>query len=99
MLRAEGLAIPTWILLPLAIAAVLAIFLTTPTGQRLASTLGLPLPSRKGPSKEDRDFLLRACGGERAEVARRLDAEREKFPDLGTTEIHRRAIRTYMNSR
>jgi len=85
--------------LPIAIAAVLAIFLTTPAGRRFAIKLGVPLPFAGGPSKSDRDFLLRACGGDRRELAKWLDHERVRFPDLDEADIHRRAIRTYMNSR
>jgi hypothetical protein len=97
--RAEARNIPTWLVVPIAVLAVIAIYLTTPSGQRLAGVLGVPVPFGKGPAREDRDYLLRACGGDRREMARRLAMERARFPDLGEAEIHRRAIRTYMNDR
>lgn len=75
-----------------------AIFLTTDAGRRIGQRLGLRGAfGGDGPSREDRDFLLRACGGDRREVARRLAAERARFPDMSEAQIHRRAIRTLMN--
>lgn len=91
--------IPTWILLPIVVAAVGAIFLTTPLGKRLAGRVGLPLPFAGSVDPESRAYLLRACGGDRREMARRLDAERERFPELDEAAIHRRAIRAVVTER
>jgi hypothetical protein len=98
-LGSEARLIPTWLVLPIAIAAVLAIFLTTPAGRRMWTALGLSRPFGRGPSKQDLDFLMHACGGDRRELARRLEHERARFPDLDEVDIHRRAIRTYLNAR
>ena len=78
---------------------VVAIFLTTDTGKKLLETVGLYSLIKSGPAKEDREFLLRVCGGDPREVARRLEAERQRNPTLDSPQIYRRAIRTYMNDR
>jgi len=85
-----------------AAAAIVFILLTMPAGRKVAERLGLPQlgAARAGRvPKEDRDYLLRVCGGDAAEVERRLTAERERFSDLSEPEIYRRAIRTHMQSR
>ncbi len=82
--------------------AVLFVVWTMPVGKRIAARLGVPRfgAKRAGrPRSEDRDYLLRACGGDLAEVERRLAAERERFSDLGEADIYRRAIRKVMQSR
>ena len=48
---------------------------------------------------DDVRYLLEACGGDRREVERRLDAERERLPDLTEAEHYRRAIRKVMAER
>ena len=84
------------------VLAILFIIWTMPVGARIAARLGAPQfgAMRSGrPSSEDRDYLLRACGGDEAEVERRLAAERERFSDLGEAAIYRRAIRKVMRNR
>jgi len=78
---------------------VVAIFLTTDAGKKLLETLGLHSLSSSAPPKEDREFLLRVCGGDPREVARRLDVERQRNPTLDTAQLYRRAIRSHMNDR
>ena len=83
------------------VLAILFIIWTMPVGARIAERLGAPRfgAIRSGrPSPEDRDYLLWACGGDEAEVERRLAAERERFSDLGEADIYRRAIRKVMRS-
>lgn len=79
--------------------AVLAIYGTTDSGQRLIRRLGLRRYQQGAAPDEDRDFLLRACGGSGAEVESRLSAERMRSPDSNEAQLYRRAIRTYMNAR
>lgn len=90
---------PTWLMMAIAVLAVLAIFATTPAGQRISAGLGLDALSKDWPPKEDRDFLLRACSDDRAEMERRLGDERSRNSALTEAQVYRRAIRTYMNSR
>jgi hypothetical protein len=90
---------PSWILLPLAIAGVLAIFLTMPLGQRLAAALGIRVKRPGNVPAEDRDYLLRVCGEDAREVERRLSAERARNASLSVPEQYRKAIRTYLNER
>ena len=74
-------------------AAVLAIFATTTPGRRLVAKLGLRGPVAGGAPGEDVEFLLQRCRGDAAEVARRVAAERERFPALTEADHYRRAIR------
>jgi hypothetical protein len=90
---------PPWIVLPLAIAGVLAIFLTTPLGRRLMAALGIHGKLVDRVPAEDRDFLLRVCGGDPVEVERRLAAARGANARLDLAQQYRKAIRSYMNSR
>ena len=89
---------PAWLVLILAVLAVTAVFFTTPAGERMRRSLGIPGIAKGSASREDRAFLLRICGGDRAEMERRLEAERRRFPALSDSDIHRRAIRTSMQS-
>lgn len=86
----------------LAIAAIVYILFTMPIGRRVAERLRFPAassaPAGRAP-KEDREYLLRVCGGDAAEVERRLAAEKERFPELNERAIYRRAIRTYMKNK
>ena len=43
--------------------------------------------------REDHDYLLRACGGDEEELARRLEAELRRNPHQSEAELYRRAIR------
>ena len=75
------------------LAAVVAIFATTPLGKRLAVGIGLRDHVAGAAPSGDVEFLLERCGGDRAEALRRVAAERERFPALGEAEHYRRAIR------
>ncbi len=75
------------------LACVLAIFATTKTGRRFVSALGLRGPGPGAATSDDVDFLLGRCGNDPKEVARRIAAERERFPDLREADHYRRAIR------
>ena len=79
--------------------AVALIFLTTPRGRRVAAWLGVSNPFRGGVDRDTRRYLLDACGGSRAELARRIEAERSRFPELDEAALYRRAVRTLMNER
>ena len=86
-------------MLPIAIAAVIAILLTTERGRHLADRLGRSVGwTTRGVPTEDREFLLQACGGDPKELARRIEAERERIPDFDEARLYRRAIRTAMAS-
>jgi len=77
--------------------AVLAIFATTPRGRRLAVRIGLRDHVAGAAPSEDVEFLYRRCGHDRAEVERRLAAERERYPALCEADHYRRAIRRLLN--
>lgn len=75
------------------LAAVVAIFATTPVGRRLAVRIGLRDRVAGAAPTQDVEFLIARCGGDRAEARRRVDAERERFPALAEADHYRRAIR------
>jgi hypothetical protein len=75
------------------LACVLAIFSTTKTGRRVFDALGLRGPGPGAATSDDVDFLLGRCDNDPKEVARRIDAERERYPDLCEADHYRRAIR------
>lgn len=80
-------------------AAVGAIFLTMPAGQRLVKQLGVRRLQKDAAPDEDREFLISACGGDAAAAQARLDAVRERYPDWTEAQLYRRAIRGVMNER
>jgi hypothetical protein len=89
----------TALILLIAVGATLAIFATTPPGRQVLKRIGLrDLVSDAAPS-EDFDYLLSACGGDRAELDRRVSVERERYPDLTEAEHFRRAIRKVFDER
>jgi hypothetical protein len=75
------------------LVAVLAIFATTKPGRRVAAAIGLRTGVAGAATCEDVDFLLGRCGNDPVEVARRVAAERARFPDLSEADHYRRAIR------
>lgn len=83
----------TAVLLVVVLAAVLAIFATTPAGRRIAVQIGLRDRVAGAATSEDVDFLLLRCGNDRAEALRRVAFERERFPELCEADHYRRAIR------
>ena len=81
-----------WMLV-LAVVATLAIFATTRPGRELAKRIGFRDQVKGAASREDVAFLLDACGGDRQEVARRIEFEASRVPELSEAEHYRRAIR------
>ncbi len=90
---------PTWLVVVLGLAFVVTVLLTTPAGRRLRQRLPIAaLRSGRAP-KEDRDYLLRVCDGDRAQVAALLEHERERQPELSEADTYRRAIRRHLRPR
>jgi hypothetical protein len=81
-----------WILV-LAVLATLAIFATTRRGRELAKRIGFRNHVKGAASSQDVAYLRGACGGDLNEVARRIELERSRVPDLSEAEHYRRAIR------
>lgn len=79
------------------LVAVLAIFATTKSGQKVVAALGLRGAVVGAATSEDVDFLLGRCGDDPVEVARRVAFERERFPDLSEADHYRRAIRRLLS--
>lgn len=80
------------------LAAIVAIFATTPTGKKLADRFGLNL-SRKGRApQEDHDYLLRVCNGDGDELGERLASARRTNPDMTEAEAYRKAIRAHLRN-
>ena len=81
----------------LAILAALAllgfILWTMPVGQRLAQRLGVRGFRKQGSSREDRAFLLKACGGSQRRADELLARVRANNPEMSDAEAYRRAIR------
>jgi hypothetical protein len=89
-------AMPTWLVVMLGLAFVVALLLTTPAGRRLRQRLPIAaLRSGRAP-QEDRDYLLRICDGDPARVATLLERERERQPELSEADTYRRAIRRHL---
>jgi len=89
----------SWLTALVALAAALAIFLTMPAGRRMASRLGVPWPRAGRAPREDREYLLRVCNGSKEAVARLLEAERAKHPEMSEAEAYRKAIRTHLRAK
>ena len=81
------------LLLVLAVVGTLAVFATTRSGREVLKRIGLRDRVSGAASSEDVEYLLAACGGDRAEVEQRLATERDRFPELTEAEHYRRAIR------
>ncbi len=81
------------LILLIAILATLAIFATTTAGREVAKRIGLRDHVPGAAPSEDVAYLLAACGGDRREVERRLDVERDRYPQASEAEHYRRAIR------
>jgi hypothetical protein len=82
-----------WLILLFVVGATLAIFGTTRPGREIAKRIGLRDHVKDAAPSADLDYLLDACGGDRALRDRRIAAERERFPALSEAEHVRRAIR------
>jgi hypothetical protein len=82
-----------------AIMLTLGVFATTRRGQEIAKRIGLRDHVPGAASSEDVRFLLDACGGDRAELERRIERERSRVPDLSEADHYRRAIRKVLAER
>ena len=83
----------TYWMLVLAVVATLAVFATTSRGRELAKRIGFRDHVKGAASREDVAYLLDACDGDLKEVARRIELERSRVPELSEAEHYRRAIR------
>ncbi len=86
-----------WLLV--SIAALVVVFATTRKGRDVMKRIGLRDRVPGAAPKDDVAYLVSLCDGDRAEAERRVDAERERFPDLTEAEHYRRAIRKGMAER
>jgi len=80
----------------LVVGFTLWIFSTTPAGKRLMDRMGLDLSRKARAPAEDRDYLLRVCGGDRQELERRLDLARRNNVEMSEAEAYRKAIRAHL---
>ena len=85
-----------WIVL-ICIAFIVWIASTTPTGRRWRRRLGLDRSGRA--PREDRDYLLRVCHGDAAQVERLLERERQGHPEMTEAQAYRLAIRRLLRDR
>lgn len=86
----------TALTLGLALIGTIAVFLTTKRGSEVAKRIGLRDRVKGAAKSDDVSYLLAACEGDRGEMKRRIEIERERFPDLTEAEHYRRAIRRVM---
>jgi hypothetical protein len=87
------------LILIFAVLATLAVFATTTTGRQILKRVGLRDRVPGAAPSEDLAYLRKACGGDRAEMDRRVAIERERYPDLTEAEHFRRAIRKVLAER
>jgi hypothetical protein len=80
----------------LVLAAVIALFLTTPAGKRIAARLGIRVRGKESAPREDHEYLLRVCGGDYDRLRAMLDEARRHNPDMSEAQAYRRAIRTHL---
>ena len=85
-----------WVVL-ICVAFIVWIASTTPTGRRWRRRLGFDRSGRA--PRDDREYLLRVCNGDAAQVQRLLDRERRDHPEMTEAETYRRAIRRYLRDR
>jgi hypothetical protein len=81
------------------LAATLAIFSTTRSGQTWRRRIGLGDGVAGAASHRDVAFLIEACGGDQDEAARRVAEEQARVPALTEAEHYRRAIRRVLAER
>ena len=60
-----------------------------------AAASGEPQPELGTTTNEDHVFLLARCGGDEAELLRRLETETRRNPSLNEAELYRKAIRSW----
>ena len=88
-----------FLILAIAIVGTLGVFATTRSGRALLKRIGLRRYVPDAAPARDVEYLLAACGGDRAEAERRLEAERARYPALGEPDHYRRAIRRVLAER
>lgn len=88
----------TALTLAFALIGTIAVFLTTKWGGELAKRIGLRDRVTGAAKSQDVSYLLAACKGDRAELKRRIEFERERLPELTEAEHYRRAIRRVMTA-
>jgi hypothetical protein len=86
----------TWAIL-ICVAFIVWIASTTPAGRRWRRRLGIDRSGRA--PKDDREYLLRVCRGDAAQVQRLLEHERRGDPEMTEAQAYRRAIRRYLRDR
>lgn len=79
------------------VAFIVWIASTTPAGRRWRRRLGLDRSGRA--PRDDRDYLLRVCNGDAAQVQRLLEHERRDRPEMTEAQAYRRAIRRLLRDR
>jgi hypothetical protein len=83
----------------LILAGVVAIFITTPTGRRLADRIGFR-PGMKNPAPtKDREYLLRVSDDDPGVVEAKLEEARRNRPDMNEREAYRTAIREHLRDK
>ena len=82
-----------------AVVGTLTIFATTRAGREVLKRIGLRNRVPDAAPSEDVEYILSACDGDRREVNRRINLERERLPDLTEAEHYRRAIRKVMSEK
>ena len=83
----------------LVLGFTLWIFSTTPAGKRLMDRMGLDLARKSRAQPDDHDYLLRVCGGDPDELARRLADARRHNPEMSEAEAYRKAIRAHLRDK
>ncbi len=83
----------TLLMLVLAIGVTVAVFASTTSGREIAKRIGFRDRVAGAATSEDVAYLLAACGDDRALAQRRIDVERQRYPNLTEAEHYRRAIR------
>ena len=83
-------------MLALVVAVTIAVFATTKPGREIAKRIGFRDHVPGAATSEDVAYLLSACHEDHAALERRVEAERNRFPDLTEAEHFRRAIRKVM---
>jgi len=90
---------PTWLIVLLALAFIGAVLATMPAGRRLRSRLPIPGLRPGAAPQQDRDYLLRVCGGDPQRVQSMLEVARQRNPDMREAEAYRWAIRRYLRDK
>jgi hypothetical protein len=81
------------------LGGVIAIFLTTAPGQRLAKRFGIRDMTKGSAPRQDRDYLMRVCGDDVSEVEERLARARRRDPEMSEAEAYRKAIRSHLRDK